>query len=65
VDRFDLLVEVILFLRLLHLALHTSLNGAIELTLFNFCFEQVDETLKSSLRRKDLQQSLLVFDRNS
>jgi len=34
VNRLDLLVEIILFLRLLHLALDARLDGAIELPLF-------------------------------
>ena len=62
VNRLDLLVEVILFLRLLHLTLHASLNRAIELALFNFQLKQFNQPLQARLRRKQFQQALLVFD---
>ena len=61
-DGLDLLVQVVLFLRLLHLSLDARLDGAIELSFLDLGFEQFDQTLKTSLRREDLEQSLFVFD---
>jgi hypothetical protein len=62
VNRFDLLVEVVLFLSLLHLAFHARLDRAIELTFLDFGFQQLDQTLEPRLRGEDLEQSLFVFN---
>ena len=55
VNRFDLLVEVVLFLRLLHLTLHARLDGAIKLTFLDLGFQQLDQTLQARLRGEDLE----------
>ena len=65
VNRFDLFVEVVLFLRLLHLPFHTRLNGAVELALFDLKFQQLNQALQTRLGRKQFQQSLFVFDGNA
>ena len=65
VNGFDLLVEVVLLLGLLHLSLDASLNRAIELSFLNLCFQQLDQTLQARLSGKDLQQSLFVFNGDS
>ena len=65
VNRLDLLVEVILFLRLFHLALDPRLDRAIELPLLEFDLQNFDQARQARLRRKQFQQSLLVFDRNA
>ena len=43
VNRFDLLVEVVLFLSFLHLALHARLDRAVELTLLKFNLQNLDQ----------------------
>ena len=64
-NRFDLLVEVILLLRLLHLALHPCLDRAIKLPFFKLDLQNLDQASQPRLRRKQFQQALFVFDRNS
>ena len=49
VNGFDLLVEVLLFLRLLHLSLDASLDRAIELSFLDLSFKQLDQTLQACL----------------
>ena len=60
-NRLDLFVEVILFLRFLHLTLHARLDRTIKLAFLNLELEQLNQSLQSRLRRKQLQQSLLIF----
>ena len=62
-DGLDLLVEVILFLRLLHLALHARLDGAVDVQLFNFDVEHVGDAGQPFGGIEDLQQFLLLFNR--
>ena len=54
-NGFDLLVEVVLFLRLLHLPLDACLDRAVELSFLDLGFEQLDQTLHSCLRGEDLE----------
>ena len=61
-DRLDLLVEVVLFLRLLHLALHAALNGAIDIELFDLDVEHLGDARQPVDRIEDLEQFLLFFD---
>jgi hypothetical protein len=65
VDGLDLLVQVILFLRLLHLSLDARLNRAVELSLVNFRLQNFDEPLHAPVDGEDFQQTLLIFDRNA
>ncbi len=58
----DLLVEVILFLRALHLALDARLHVAVEVELFNFDVEHVGDARQPRRRVEDGQQFLLLFD---
>jgi hypothetical protein len=65
VNRFDLLVEVILLLRFLHLPLDARLNRPVKLSFIHFDFEQFDEPLETTVRREYFQQPLFVFDRDA
>ena len=62
-DGLDLLVEVILFLRALHLPLDAGLYGAIHVQLFDFDIENIGDAIQALGRIEDLQQFLLFFDR--
>ena len=62
-DGLDLLVEVILFLRLLHLALHARLDGAVDVQLFDFDVEHVGDAGQALGGIENLQQFLLLFNR--
>ena len=64
VDGLDLLVEVVLLLRLLHLTLDASLYGSVELTLVNFDFQKFDEALQTTEGGEDFEKPLLVLDRD-
>ena len=61
-DGLDLLVEVILFLRLLHLPLDARLDGAVHVELFDFHVEHVADAAQSFGGIENLEQSLLFFD---
>ena len=61
-DGLDLLVEVILFLRLLHLALHAALDGAVDVQLFDFDVEHLGHARQPVDRIEDFEQFLLLFD---
>ncbi len=61
-DGLDLLVEVILFLRLLHLALHAALNGAIDIQFFDFDIEHLGHASQPLDGVEDFEQLLLLFD---
>ena len=58
----DLLVEVVLFLRLLHLPLHARLDGAIHVQFFDLDVEHVGDAVQALRRIENLQQFLLLFD---
>ncbi len=62
-DGLDLLVEVVLFLRPLHLPLHARLDGAVHVQLFDFDVEHIGDAAQALGRIEDLQQFLLFFDR--
>ena len=62
-DGLDLLVEVILFLRLLHLPLHARLDGAIHVQFFNFNIENLGDAREAFRGIKDFEQFLLFFNR--
>src|SRR5258708_3335723 len=62
-NGFDLFVKVILFLRLLHLALHARLDGAVHVELFDFDVEHVADAIQALGGIEDLEQALLFFDR--
>jgi hypothetical protein len=62
-DGLDLLVEVILFLRLLHLALDARLDGAVHVQLFDFDVEHVADAVQALGGIEDFEQFLLFFDR--
>ena len=61
-DGLDLLVEVILFLRLFHLALHAALNGAVDIELFDFDVEHLGHAGQAVDGIEDFEQFLLLFD---
>jgi hypothetical protein len=61
-DGLDLFVEVVLFLRALHLALDAGLNVAVEVELFNFDVEHVGDTGEARGRVEDGEQFLLFLD---
>ena len=61
-DGLDLLVEVILFLRPLHLALHAALDGAVDVELLDLDVEHLGDPRQPVDRIEDLQQLLLLFD---
>ena len=48
VDRLDLLVEVVLFLRLFHLLLDVHIDPLVDVDLLNFDIEQIGERLRCS-----------------
>ena len=61
-DGLDFLVEVILFLRLFHLPLHSRLDGAIHIELFDFDVEHVADFVQTLGGIEDFEQPLLFFD---
>ncbi len=62
-DGLDLLVEVILFLRLLHLALHAALDGAVDVELLDLDIEHLGDARQPVDGIEDFEQLLLFFDR--
>ena len=62
-DGFDLFVEVILFLGALHLALDARLDGAVHVELFDFDVEHVGDAGEAVGGVENLEQLLLLFDR--
>ncbi len=60
----QLFVEVVLFLRAFHLALHARIDGAIHVQLFDFDFQNVGDAVQALQRLEKLQQFLLFFDGN-
>ena len=61
-DGLDLLVEVVLFLRALHLPLDARLDGAVHVQLFDFDVEDVGDAVQPVGGIEDFQQFLLFFD---
>ena len=61
-DGLDLLVEVILFLRLLHLALHAALDGAVDAQLLDFDVQHLGDARQPVDGIEDFEQLLLFFD---
>ena len=61
-DGLDLFVEVILFLRALHLPLHARLDVAVQIELLNLHIEHVGEARQPRRRIEDGQQLLLLLD---
>ena len=61
-DGLDLLVEVVLFLRLLHLALHAALDGAVDIQLLDLDVEHLGDARQPVDRIEDFEQLLLLFD---
>ena len=62
-DGLDLLVEVILFLRLFHLALHAALNGAVDVELFDLDVQHLGDARQPVDGIENLEQFLLLFER--
>ena len=63
-DRFELFVEVILFLGALHLALHASVDRAIDVELLDFDFQDIRDAVQPLHRLEYLQQFLFFLHRN-
>ncbi len=62
-DGLDLFVEVVLFLGLLHLALHAPLNGAVDIELFDLDVEHFSDSGEAVDGVEDFEQFLLLFNR--
>ncbi len=61
-DGLDLLVEVILFLRLFHLALHAALDGAVDIELFDLDVQHFGHARQPVDGIEDFEQLLLFLD---
>ena len=61
-DGLDLLVEVVLFLRALHLALYARLDGAVHVELFDGDVERVGDAREADFGVEDFEELLLLFD---
>ena len=61
-DGLDLFVEVVLFLRALHLPLHARLDVAVEVELLNLDVEHVGNARQARRGIEDGQQFLLLLD---
>ena len=61
-NRLDLLVEIVLFLRPLHLTLDAALDGAIDVELLDLDVEHFGYSCQPVDRIEDLEQFLLFFD---
>ena len=61
-DGLDLLVEIVFFLRLLHLALHAALDGAVDVQLLDFDIQHLGHTRQPVDGIEDLEQLLFFFD---
>ena len=62
-DGFELFVEVVLFLRALHLALHAGVDVAIDVELFELDFEDVADAVEALDGIDGFEQILLFVDR--
>ena len=61
-DGLDLFVQVILFLRLLHLPLHPRLDGPVYIQLLDFDIQHVGDPRQALRGIENLQQFLLLFN---
>ena len=61
-DRFHLLVQVVLALTLLHLPLHSAPNALFDLEKVNFLLQQIDDVLQPTRDVGDLEDFLLLLD---
>ena len=61
-NRFDFFVEVVLFLRLFHLALHAPLDGAVDIELLNLDIQHFRDARQPVHRIEDFEQLLLFLD---
>ena len=64
VDGLEFLIEVVLFLRALHLPLHARVDAAIDVELFEFAFEDVRDAVEPVENIEIFEQFLLFLDRN-
>ena len=62
-DGLELFVQVILFLRALHLALHARIDVAVDVELFEFDFQDVADAVQPLERIDGFQQILLFIHR--
>ncbi len=60
-DGLELFVQVILFLRTLHLALHARVNVAVDVELFEFDFQDVCDAVQPFERIDRLEQILFFI----
>src|ERR1700728_1317811 len=63
-DGLELFVEVVLFLGAFHLAFHAGVDGAIDVELFDFDFQDVGDAVQPLRGLEDFEQFLLFFDRD-
>ena len=61
-DGLELFVEVVLFLRALHLALHARIDVAVDVELFEFDFEDVADAVEALDGIDGLEQILLFVN---
>ena len=64
VNGFELFVEVILFLRALHLPLHARIDVAVDVELFQFAVENLRHAVQAFQHVEVFQQLLLFLDGN-
>ena len=62
-NRLELFVEVILFLRAFHLALYARIDVAVDIQLFQFNFQNVADAVQALQRIGGFEQVLLLVDR--
>ena len=62
-DRLDLFVEVVLFLRPLHLPLYAGLDGSIHVEFFDLNIENVTDPSETVSGIENFEQFLFFFDR--
>src|SRR5690348_14168721 len=62
-NRFDFLVEVVLFLRFFHLPLHARLDGAVHVQFFDFNIEHVGDAVQALNGIEDFEELLFLFNR--
>ena len=63
-DGLELFVQVVLFLRALHLPLHAGIDVAIDVELFDFAFEDFGDAVQAVEHIEILEQLLLFLDGN-
>src|SRR5580704_1775880 len=62
-DGLELFVQVILFLRALHLALHAGIDVAVDVQLFQLDFQYVGDAIQALKRVRCFEQVLFFIDR--